>query len=99
MNLRSLAPTGALTYTCLLGLLVPATAQAQESDWTPGRTAWGDPDLQGVYTFSTQTPLERPEGLGNKETYTEEELAELERQAAQRIATDEVNVAAGEVPA
>jgi len=100
MNSRIFTSAVALTHAMLLGLLVPAAAQTQEADsWTPNLTAWGDPDLQGVYTFSTQTPLERPEGLGNKETYTEEELAELERQAAQRIATDEVTVAAGEVPA
>ena len=45
-------------------------------------TPWGDPDLQGVYTFSTNTPLERPTGLAAKDTFTEAELAEIEEKAA-----------------
>ena len=28
--------------------------------FTVPRTAWGDPDLQGVYTFATLTPFQRP---------------------------------------
>ena len=30
------------------------------------RTAWGDPDLTGIWTGSTITPLERPSELGRK---------------------------------
>ena len=96
MNARVLKPATAL----LMGFLAQAPVAGQDTDaWAPGRTAWGDPDLQGVYTFSTQTPLERPEGLGNKETYTERELAELEAQAAERRATDEVAAAPGDLGA
>jgi len=50
------------------------------------RTAWGAPNLQGVWSTSTVTPLQRPEGAG--EFLTEEEVAEVERQAVVR-ATDE----------
>ena len=46
-----------------------------------GLTAWGHPDLQGVYTFSTNTPLARPERLGDKTSFTASELAEFEAQA------------------
>jgi hypothetical protein len=52
--------------------------------WTSPRTAWGDPDLQGIWDFRTLTPLERPREFAGKEFLTEEEAAELERQAAQR---------------
>ena len=45
------------------------------------KTAWGDPDLQGVYTFAAETPLQRPVALGDKASYTEAELQELERKA------------------
>ena len=44
---------------------------------TGPRTAWGDPDLQGVWDFRTITPLERPEDLGDQEFLSEEEAANL----------------------
>ena len=47
------------------------------------KTPWGDPDLQGVYTFSTLTPLQRPDTLAGKVALTEAELAEQEDQDAQ----------------
>jgi hypothetical protein len=46
------------------------------------KTAWGHPDLQGTWTFKTITPLERPAQFANKEFLTEQEAADLERQAA-----------------
>ena len=45
-----------------------------ESD---AKTPWGDPDLQGVWTHGTLTPLERPEEYGDRELLTEEEVAAL----------------------
>ena len=49
------------------------------------RTPWGDPDLQGIWTGSTLTPLERPEKLANKAFLTEEEVAQMEKDAAARV--------------
>jgi hypothetical protein len=60
------------------GTKAPAKPSAER--WTPSKTAWGDPDLQGVYTFATETPLERPSALANKETYTEAEQKAIEEQ-------------------
>ncbi len=53
-----------------LALSMPPAAAAQ------GRTPWGDPDLQGLWTNDVVTPLERPAGLGERELLTDEELAE-----------------------
>lgn len=40
----------------------------------------GRPDLQGVWSYATVTPLERPAALGDKATFaTPEEIAEFER--------------------
>lgn len=39
------------------------------------RTSWGDPDLQGTWTNSTTTPLERPNDVAGKQTLTAEERA------------------------
>ena len=41
------------------------------------RTADGRPNLQGTWNNSTQTPLQRPVGLGMKQFYTDEELAHV----------------------
>jgi hypothetical protein len=51
------------------------------------RTPWGVPDLQGVWSFATVTPLERPEGVKG-EFLTAAEIADIERRAV-IAATDE----------
>ena len=62
---------------------VPAFAQSAD-EWSMPRTAWGHPDLQGYWTSSTYTPLQRPESLGDQAFLSEEELA-----AANEILTAE----------
>jgi hypothetical protein len=42
-------------------------------NWSAPRTAWGDPDLRGVWHLATYTPLQRPPQLADKPFYTEEE--------------------------
>jgi len=44
--------------------------------WTPPRTSWGDPDLQGYWLNFTYTPLERPKELAGKPLYTVQEAVE-----------------------
>ena len=45
----------------LSSLLVAAVALAAQPAWRAPRTADGHPDLQGVWTSATITPLERPD--------------------------------------
>ncbi len=58
---------------------VPAVAQTDAP-----RTAWGQPDLQGVWDFRSITPMQRPEDLADKEFLTAEEAAQLEQEAVDR---------------
>jgi hypothetical protein len=55
-----------------------AQAKAPRGTWTPPKTAWGDPDLQGVWTSddSFGVPYERPRRYGNRKLLTDEEYAE-----------------------
>jgi hypothetical protein len=62
--------------------VIPIAAQ-QPSTYKAPRTPDGQPDLQGFWTNSTYTPLERPDGV-TKELYTPEELAQVEQRAAAR---------------
>lgn len=67
---------------------LPAAASGQATP-TKSRTAWGDPDLQGIWTTSTLTPLERPSQLVGRETLTEEEAAASTARELQRIDGDQ----------
>ncbi len=57
----------------------PQAAKAEK--WTALRTAWGEPDLQGVWSYATVTPLERPANQAGKDVLTAEEVAALDREA------------------
>ena len=75
-TLRSARPLGvALLLTVALA---PAYAQRASESAPPPRTAWGAPDLNGVWDFRTLTPFERPSELADQEFFTEEAAAEFE---------------------
>jgi len=56
------------------GQSASATSKVHRT-WTPPRTPDGQPDLQGIWTNDTATPLERPTELAGKEFFTAEESA------------------------
>ena len=57
---------------------VPAEAQTAVT-----QTAWGQPDLQGVWNFAILTPMERPAEFAGKETLTDEDVANIVAQSAE----------------
>ena len=66
--------------------LAAALAAAQTGAPAPApRTAWGQPDLGGVWEYKTRTPLERPDRYAGREFLTEEEAAEIEQRERARI--------------
>ena len=80
MRHRVLGSMIAAAALVTLGLFSSTPVAAQDAP----RTAWGAPDLQGVWDFRTITPLERPEALGDQAFLTEEEAANLEQEVVDR---------------
>jgi len=85
------------TASVLLSLPVaPLLAQSRGTDssvrlkrdatYSVPRTAWGDPDLQGFWSYNddVDTPLERPSDLGGKSEFGDEELAAVLAERARR---------------
>ena len=70
---------------CLIVLLPLAAGAQSASDEIP-RTAWGAPDLQGIYHFGTATPFQRPAELAGRATFTAEEAVVQEQINAARFA-------------
>jgi hypothetical protein len=54
-------------------------AQSPPKSWTAPRTPDGHPDLEGIWTNSTRTPLERPEEFRGKPFITEQEAIAYEK--------------------
>lgn len=52
------------------------------------RTADREPDLQGIWSNATLTPLERPADLGNQQFFTREQAAEYVKRAVQNNSSD-----------
>jgi hypothetical protein len=57
----------------------PAASGAAPAPATSLKTVWGEPDLQGIWTDETTTPLQRPAKYANQEFFTDAERAELDR--------------------
>ncbi len=79
-----------LGYWLVVVLAAGAPAIAQK--WTPPKTPDGQPDLQGVWTNITITPLERPVELAGKEFLTPQEAAEYEKRIVAANNVDRKNL-------
>jgi hypothetical protein len=73
----------AATILVVVGLLklttVPVAGQAAQTTSAALKTAWGDPDLQGIWNQVFNTPLQRPDRFADREFFTDAERAEFDR--------------------
>ena len=83
MTYRFFARTGVVGTACAVLAFAPVAAAQQDAAL---RTPDGQPDLQGVWNFSTATPMERPAELGDQATLTAEEAAAWEAEIAEQRA-------------
>ena len=79
MRDRVLASIGALAIVTVVVSLKPVPLTGQ---------GLGHPDLQGLWSFATLTPLERPDELAGKPFLTEAEAAEYVRRRIQNTSAD-----------
>ena len=85
--MKSLWPAVALVAALVCVGFVATSLTAQSRSAAPGRgktsrlpkTAWGDPDIGGLWSNATVTPIERPSELAGKETLSAEEAADFEQ--------------------
>ena len=80
--------TLAVAIACTVWTPLAAQSSARAVSATSLLTPWGAPDLQGTWTGSTITPLERPREFADKAVLTKEEAAALEARARGRAATE-----------
>ena len=66
----------------------PAAKAATGKAWTPTKTPWGDPDLQGVWNDATSTPLQRPNGSKTDVLDDPESATQFEEQLAYDLSRD-----------
>jgi hypothetical protein len=81
-----LAWFGPLGLWCALSAAQTPQTGGKAKPWTQSHTAWGDPDLGGIWTGTEMvgTPLERPANLGDRTVLTDGEYSKrLAQQQAQ----------------
>ena len=85
MNVRTLTPIAA-------GILLASVAlvgQSPSDSYHAPRTPWGEPDLQGIWSGDTLTPLERPARFANTPVLTPAEAEAVEKDVASRPGRDD----------
>jgi hypothetical protein len=87
MRFSGLIAIAAISAAASVAISVSVTRTSAQAPAVPGaamkaaplKTAWGEPDLQGIWTDEGETPLQRPAKYANQEFFTEAQRAELDR--------------------
>jgi hypothetical protein len=81
---------GKLSVACLFtfSTVLPLGSLAAD-DYKAARTEWGQPNLQGVWNFSSNRPMQRPANFGEREFLTADEVEEIQRRRAAQDANSD----------
>jgi len=74
--------------TMIVSITLLSSCVTDQASQVPPRTPWGDPDLQGIWSTHSVTPLERPEQFGTREFLTQEEIVAEEQRLRERADAD-----------
>ena len=85
ISMRRALVAAVVTLAPIAHAAAQTPAKPTPKAFVPPKTSWGEPDLQGLYTNKTITPLERPAAMGDRQFLTDEEVARLEANAARRL--------------
>src|SRR5215831_2434372 len=91
-SMITVAVAGAAVGVVMSASITRASAQvaaASAANPAPALTTpWGEPDLQGIWTDETDTPLQRSPKYSSQEFFTDEQRAELNKTRAGFIGRD-----------
>jgi len=76
-----------VTTIVVVSFCVLATIHTSAQD-NVRRTPWGDPDIEGIWTNATLTPLQRPPELASKEFFTAEEAKQFQQTRLEQTNAD-----------
>jgi hypothetical protein len=87
-NLRTFVALIAAVLLAGITLTAQTTATKNGNSSMPPRAADGHPDLSGIWEHNAATPLERPDELAGRATLTDNEVAQLQKKAAELFSGD-----------
>jgi len=70
------------------GAAISASVPATSAQAPAPKTAWGEPDLQGIWTDETDTPLQRSPKFATQEFFTPAQRAELDKERSALLRRD-----------
>src|SRR6266852_2510631 len=82
-SMLTVAIAAAAVSAAMPASVAPASAQAPTL-----KTPWGEPDLQGIWTDETDTPLQRSPKFATQEFFTEVQRAELDKERSELLRRD-----------
>jgi hypothetical protein len=85
--LASLPAAGQATAAAKEASATKATAHTGKN-WTPPKTSWGDPDIQGEWPASENIPMQRPLTLADRGTLTKAEFEAKQKEAEEQAQRD-----------
>ena len=77
-------------------LALQAGVAFAQKPYTPPKTPWGDPDLEGVWPGNMGVPMQRPLNLGARTELNDQEFAQRQEQARRQAAADAESTSASD---